>query len=58
MARYTQKTFYTIHWYKYGFCYRSTTHCDRQAVKDARELAKLLGEKIETEKEEVVKYRY
>ena len=58
MTRYTQKTLYTIDWYTNGFCYRTTCGCDREAVKDAKKLAKLLGETIKVEKERVVKYAY
>lgn len=58
MARYIQKTLYTIDWYKNGFCYRTTCGCDREGVKNARATAKLLGETIKVEKECVIKYAY
>lgn len=41
---------YWVHWYSNGFCYRSTHSVTKEGVKEARKLAKILGEKIEVEK--------
>jgi hypothetical protein len=40
---------YWVHWYKDGFCYRSTHSVSKGGLKECRKLAKRLGEKIEIE---------
>ena len=56
--RYITERRYTIHWYKDGFCYRTTRDCPKDHVDNCRATAKLLGEKIKTELERVIKYEY
>jgi hypothetical protein len=51
--------YYTIHWYlSNGHCYRTTTGCKQEDVANARKTAKILGEKLKVELEEVVEYEY
>lgn len=50
--------YYTVDWYRNGFCYRTTLGCDMEAVKDCKRIAKLLGETIKYELEKVVAYEY
>ena len=50
---------YTIHFLTSGgFCYRSLGNCPYSKVKEERRLAKMLGEKIETEYERTVTYDF
>ena len=42
-----KKKIYDVDWIRNGFCYRTTTGCDWETVKECRETAKLIGEKIE-----------
>lgn len=48
MATIKKKT-YTVHWYSNGYCYRTTTGCDWDAVKYFRQVAKLTGDTIKYE---------
>lgn len=54
---YKEKRF-TIHWYRNGFCYRTTTDCKREDVLHCQRTAKLLGESIKVELERIVEYEY
>lgn len=56
--RYITERRYTIHWYRNGFCYRTTRDCPKEHVDSCRATARLLGEKIKTELERVIKYEY
>lgn len=56
--RYITERRYTIHWYRNGFCYRTTRNCPKEHVDSCRATARLLGEKIKTELERVIKYEY
>jgi hypothetical protein len=49
---------YTIHWYRNGFCYRTTLDCPKEYVADCRATAKLLGEKIKVELDRIIERRY
>lgn len=49
---------YTVDWYRNGFCYRTTTDCDWEAVKDCRRAAKLMGETIKYEFDHYKEYTY
>lgn len=40
---------YNVDWIRNGFCYRTTTNCDWDAVKDCKRTAKMLGETIKYE---------
>ena len=40
------ETLYWVHWYRNGFCYRSTHSVPRSELKDYRRMAKLLGETL------------
>ena len=37
---------YWVHWYRDGFCYRSTHSVSKDDLKECRKLAKRLGDKI------------
>lgn len=37
---------YWVHWYRDGFCYRSTHSVPKDKLKEMRKQAKLLGDKI------------
>ena len=50
--------YYTVNWYRNGFCYRTTRGCDMDDVKNCKSTAKLLGEAIKYELEKVVTYEY
>jgi len=50
--------YYTVHWYRNGFCYRTTRGCEMDDVKNCKHTAKLLGETIKYELEKVVTYEY
>ena len=39
----------TVHWYRNGFCYRTTLGCNTDDVKNCKHTAKLLGETIKYE---------
>ena len=41
--------YYTVHWYRNGFCYRTTRGCEMDDVKNCKHTAKLLGETIKYE---------
>lgn len=56
--RFISEKRYTIHWYRDGFCYRTTHDCPKDYVDDSKRLAKLLGEKIKTELYRVIKHEY
>lgn len=56
--RYKTERRYTIHWYRNGFCYRTTHDCPKEHVDRCRAIARLLGEKIKAELELVIKYEY
>ena len=56
--RYVLEKRYTIHWYRDGFCYRTTRDCPKDYVESCRMTARLLGEKIKTELERTIKYEY
>lgn len=56
--RYVTERRYTVHWYRNGFCYRSTTDCRKDDVENCKRTARLLGETIKTELERVIKYEY
>ena len=45
--RYKNIKRYDVDWIRNGFCYRTTTNCTFEQVKEMRKTAKLLGEKIE-----------
>lgn len=49
---------YTIHWYRNGFCYRTTTDCPKEYVDNCKSIARSLGETIKTELERTIKYEY
>lgn len=51
MAYNRKKKYYTVNWYRNGFCYRTTVNVPYENLKDCRCTAKLLGEKIEIEKQ-------
>lgn len=50
--------YYTVHWYRNGFCYRTIRGCEMDDVKNCKHTAKLLGETIKYELEKVVTYEY
>lgn len=56
--RYITEKRYTIHWYRNGFCYRTTMDCPKEYVADCKRTAKLLGETIKTELERTIKHEY
>ena len=56
--RYVTEKRYTIHWYRNGFCYRTTMDCPKEYVADCKRTAKLLGETIKTELERTIKHEY
>ena len=45
-----RKNIYTVDWYRNNWCYRTTTDCDWETVKECRQAAKLMGETIKYEK--------
>ena len=48
MKKKTIKTkIYSVDWIRNGFCYRTTTECTWEDVKECKRTAKLLGETIE-----------
>lgn len=49
---------YTIHWHINGFCYRTTTGCDKQHVEYCKKVARQLGETLKIELEKVITYEY
>ena len=59
MARRTIKVrIYMAHWYRNGFCYRTTTNCTKDDIKNLKDTAKMLGETIKTELQEIRTYEY
>lgn len=48
--RTNMETLYWVHWYRDGFCYRSTHSVPKEKLKEFRATAKALGEKIVIEK--------
>lgn len=56
--RYITEKRYTIHWYRNGFCYRTTNDCPKDYVENCKRIAKLLGETIKTELDRVIKHEY
>lgn len=48
-----RKNIYTVDWYRGDWCYRTTTDCDWETVKECRRAAKLMGETIKYEKTDV-----
>ena len=54
--RYVTERRYTIHWYRNGFCYRTTTDCPKDYVEACKRTAKVLGETIKTELERIIKH--
>ena len=44
------ETLYWVHWYSNGFCYRSTHSVPKDKLKEFKQLAKILGEKLVIEK--------
>ena len=48
-----RKNIYDVDWYRGDWCYRTTTGCDWEAVKECRQAAKLMGERIEYQKTDV-----
>lgn len=58
MKRTIKVKYYTVDWYRNGFCYRTTRGCDGEAVKNCKRTAKLLGETIKYELERIDNYSY
>lgn len=56
--RYKNIKKYDVDWIRNGFCYRTTTNCTFEQVKECRRTAKLLGEKIEYTYSHTEKYEY
>ena len=56
MAKDRTEKRYNIDWIKNGFCYRTTTDCPYSYVKNARRVAKALGETIKVEYCRTLKY--
>ena len=44
---------YNVDWYRGDWCYRTTTGCKWEDVKDCKRAAKLMGEKIKYELDHV-----
>jgi hypothetical protein len=53
-----KKKIYAVNWYCNGYCYRTTTECTWDDVKELRKVAKSLGETITYELLRVETYRY
>lgn len=49
---------YIVHWYRNGFCYRTTMDCPKDYVENCKRTAKLLGETIKTELDRIIKCEY
>lgn len=59
MAKKVIKTkIYTVDCIRNGFCYCTHTECTWEDVKRLKEIAKLLGEKIEYTLDRVIEYSY
>lgn len=59
MAKKVIKTkIYTVDCIRNGFCYCTHTGCTWEDVKHLKEIAKLLGEKIEYTLDRVIEYSY
>ena len=54
--KYVTEKRYTIHWYRNGFCYRTTTNCPKDYVDNSKKLAKALGETIKIEVEQIIRH--
>lgn len=51
ITRTRKQTFYTVHYYIGEWCYRTTLGVPKEKIKEIRENAKYMGEKIKIEKE-------
>lgn len=59
MAKKVIKTkIYSVDCIRNGFCYCTHTECTWEDVKHLKEIAKLLGEKIEYTLDRVIEYSY
>ena len=58
MAKVRTEKRYNIDWIKNGFCYRTTMDCPYSYVKNARQIAKALGETIKAEYCRTLKYEF
>lgn len=57
--RYVTEKRYTIDFFTSGgHCYRTQGNCPYSRVKEARQIAKALGEKVEVTYERTIKYEY
>ena len=56
MAKVRTEKRYNIDWIRNGFCYRTTMDCPYSYVKNARRVAKALGEIIKVEYCRTLKY--
>ena len=56
MAKFKTEKRYNIDWFRYGFCYKTTMDCPYSYVKNARQVAKALGETIKVEHCRTIKY--
>ena len=56
MAKVRTEKRYNIDWIRKGFCYRTTMDCPYSYVKNARRVAKALGETIKVEYCRTLKY--
>lgn len=53
-----KRKIYTVDCIRNGFCYCTHTECTWEDVKRLKEIAKLLGEKIEYTLDRVIEYSY
>ena len=58
MAKVRTEKRYNIDWISNGFCYRTTMDCPYSYVKNARRVAKALGETIKVEYCRTLKYEF
>lgn len=58
MAKVRTEKRYNIDRVKNGVCYRTTTDCPYSYVKNARQVAKALGETIKVEHCRTIKYKF
>ena len=58
MAKVRTEKRYNINWFRNGFCYRTTMDCPYSYVKNARQVAKALGETIKVEYCRTLKYEF
>ena len=56
MAKFKNENRYNIDWIRNGLCYRTTMDCPYSYVKNARQIAKALGETINVEYYRTLKY--